>query len=115
MATATRVEKDPLGELEVPADALYGVQTMRARQNFPISGLRPLWPFVQAQVWLKQAAAMTHRDTGRSADGHAAASQTARPRVPRSIWRRGVRPVTLPAAGRSHAAGDLYGICMMPG
>src|SRR5688572_28219211 len=65
MADATRIEKDPLGELEVPADALYGVQTMRARQNFPISGLRPLWPFVQAQVWIKQAAALTHRETGR--------------------------------------------------
>src|SRR5215217_8191493 len=63
--SATRTEKDPLGPLEVPADALYGVQTMRARQNFPISGLRPLLPFVVAQVWLKKAAAMTHRDTGR--------------------------------------------------
>jgi aspartate ammonia-lyase len=65
MATATRLEKDPLGELEVPADALYGVQTLRARQNFPISGLRPLWPFVQSQVWLKKAAALTHKETGR--------------------------------------------------
>jgi len=63
--SATRTEKDPLGPLEVPADALYGVQTMRARQNFPISGLRPLWPFVQAQVWIKRAAALTHRETGR--------------------------------------------------
>src|SRR5689334_270006 len=78
MATATRVEKDPLGELEVPADALYGVQTMRARQNFPISGLRPLWPFVQAQVWIKKAAALTHKETGRldarAADAIAAAA-----------------------------------------
>ena len=65
MATATRTEKDPLGTLEVPADALYGVQTLRARQNFPISGLRPLWPFVRSQVWLKKAAALTHKETGR--------------------------------------------------
>jgi aspartate ammonia-lyase len=65
MATATRTEKDPLGTLEVPADALYGVQTLRARMNFPISGLRPLWPFVQSQVWLKKAAALAHRETGR--------------------------------------------------
>jgi aspartate ammonia-lyase len=65
MSDSFRVEKDPLGPLEVPADALYGVQTMRARQNFPISGLRPLWPFVQAQVWIKQAAALTHKETGR--------------------------------------------------
>ena len=65
MATPTRMEKDPLGELPVPADALYGVQTMRATQNFPISGLRPLEPFVTAQVWIKKAAALTHKETGR--------------------------------------------------
>ena len=63
--TATRTEKDPLGELEVPAGVLYGVQTMRALQNFPISGLLPLEPFVIAQVWIKKAAALTHRETGR--------------------------------------------------
>src|SRR5690349_21056878 len=61
----TRTEKDPLGTLEVPSDALYGVQTLRAVQNFPISGLKPLEPFVTAQVWIKKAAAMTHRETGR--------------------------------------------------
>jgi aspartate ammonia-lyase len=61
----TRTEKDPLGTLEVPSDALYGVQTLRAVQNFPISGLKPLEPFVTAQVWIKKAAAMTHRQTGR--------------------------------------------------
>ncbi|HEU5175591.1 MAG TPA: aspartate ammonia-lyase [Gemmatimonadaceae bacterium] len=65
MADAFRSEKDPLGPLDVPADALYGVQTMRARQNFPISGLTPLWPFVQSQVWIKKAAALTHKETGR--------------------------------------------------
>ncbi len=62
---STRNEKDPLGTLPVPADALYGVQTVRASQNFPISGLKPLEPFVIAQVWLKKAAAMTHKETGR--------------------------------------------------
>jgi aspartate ammonia-lyase len=61
----TRREKDPLGPLDVPGDALYGVQTLRARQNFPISGLVPLEAFVDAQVWIKKAAALTHRDTGR--------------------------------------------------
>ena len=61
----TRVEKDPLGPLDVPSDALYGVQTLRARQNFPISGLRPLDAFVDAQVWIKKAAALTHKETGR--------------------------------------------------
>ena len=65
MAGATRVEKDPLGELPVPASALYGVQTVRATQNFPISGLRPLPAFVVATVWIKRAAALTHAETGR--------------------------------------------------
>ena len=64
-ATLLRTEKDPLGTLEVPDEALYGVQTLRAVQNFPISGLRPLKPFVTAQVWLKKAAALTHKETGR--------------------------------------------------
>ena len=65
MADAFRTEKDPLGPKQVPADALYGVQTLRARENFPISGLAPLWPFVVAQVWIKKAAALTHKETGR--------------------------------------------------
>jgi fumarate hydratase class II len=65
MTNAVRTEQDPLGTVEVPASALYGVQTMRARQNFAISGLAPLEPFVIAQVWIKKAAALTHRDTGR--------------------------------------------------
>ena len=61
----TRTEKDPLGTLEVPNDALYGVQTLRAVQNFPISGLRPLPAFVDATVRIKRAAALTHKETGR--------------------------------------------------
>ena len=65
MTENTRIEKDPLGELAVPADALYGVQTLRAVQNFPISGLKPLPAFVDATVRIKRAAALTHRQTGR--------------------------------------------------
>ena len=61
----TRIERDPLGELPVPADAYYGVQTQRAVQNFPISGLKPLAAFVDAVIWIKKAAALTHRETGR--------------------------------------------------
>jgi aspartate ammonia-lyase len=63
--TATRIEKDPLGEKPVPADALYGIQTLRAHENFPISGLRPLPAFVDAVVWIKRSAALTHKETGR--------------------------------------------------
>jgi aspartate ammonia-lyase len=65
MTNDTRTEKDPLGPLPVPSDALYGVQTVRAVQNFPISGVRPLWPLMRSQLWIKKAAALTHRETGR--------------------------------------------------
>jgi len=65
MSEKTRTEKDPLGALEVPADALYGVQTLRAIRNFPISGLRPLPAFIEATVHIKRAAALTHKETGR--------------------------------------------------
>src|SRR5881409_2725899 len=64
-AMSTRLEKDPLGELPVPQGALYGVQTERARRNFPISQLAPLPQFVDAVVWIKKAAALTHKETGR--------------------------------------------------
>jgi len=63
--SATRVERDPLGELPVPAAALYGIQTERARRNFPISHLAPLAPFVDAVIWIKRAAALTHKQTKR--------------------------------------------------
>jgi aspartate ammonia-lyase len=65
MSEKTRTEKDPLGALEVPADALYGVQTLRAVRNFPISGVRPLPAFIDATVHIKRAAALTHKETGR--------------------------------------------------
>ncbi|MEZ4379225.1 MAG: aspartate ammonia-lyase [Gemmatimonadales bacterium] len=62
---AFRTEKDPLGEKQVPADALYGIQTLRAVENYPISGLRPLPAFIDAIMWIKRAAAVTHKATGR--------------------------------------------------
>ncbi len=65
MSNATRTERDPLGELPVPADALYGIQTLRAHENFPISGLKPLPAFVDAVIWIKRSAAETHKKTGR--------------------------------------------------
>jgi aspartate ammonia-lyase len=61
----TRIERDPLGEKAVPASALYGIQTLRAAENFPISGLRPLPSFVDAVVWIKRSAALVHKQTGR--------------------------------------------------
>ncbi len=65
MTDTTRIEKDPLGEKPVPAGALYGIQTLRASENFPISGLRPLPAFVDAVIWIKRSAALTHRNSGR--------------------------------------------------
>jgi aspartate ammonia-lyase len=63
--TDTRTERDPLGEKAVPRTALYGIQTLRAAENFPISGLRPLPAFVDAVVWIKRSAALVHKETGR--------------------------------------------------
>lgn len=60
-----RRERDPLGEVEVPASALYGAQTARAVANYPISGLRPDPALVAAIVRIKRAAAVVHRGTGR--------------------------------------------------
>jgi aspartate ammonia-lyase len=70
---ATRVERDPLGELRVPADAYYGVQTLRAVENFPISGLKAPAPLVTATVLVKQACARANASLERldSAIAHA--------------------------------------------
>jgi aspartate ammonia-lyase len=65
MTDVTRTEKDPLGTLEVPADAYYGVQTARAILNFPISGRRPDVALVRAAVQVKKAAARANQATGR--------------------------------------------------
>jgi fumarate hydratase, class II len=59
-----RIEKDSLGEMQVPADALYGAQTQRAVLNFPISGMRPYPAFVWALTMIKRAAAEVNRDLG---------------------------------------------------
>jgi fumarate hydratase class II/aspartate ammonia-lyase len=59
-----RIEKDSLGELRVPADAVYGIQTARAIANFPISGRGPDRDFVLAHVRIKRAAATFHRRAG---------------------------------------------------
>ncbi len=60
----TRKEKDPMGEREVPADAYYGIQTVRAIENFPISGLKPFAAFVKATALVKLAAARVNARAG---------------------------------------------------
>jgi len=60
-----RIERDPLGELNVPADAYYGVQTARAVENFPISGLRAHPDLIIATILVKKAAAESNAALGR--------------------------------------------------
>ena len=60
-----RVERDPLGEKAVPADAYYGIQTARALENFPISGLRAPADLVTATVRIKKACARANASLGR--------------------------------------------------
>src|SRR3954468_24754295 len=60
-----RTERDPLGELQVPDDAYYGVQTARAVANFPISGLHAPADLVVATVLVKKAAAEANAALGR--------------------------------------------------
>ena len=59
-----RIESDTLGSIAVPDDALYGAQTQRAVENYPISGLREHPQFIRAFIVLKKAAALANRDLG---------------------------------------------------
>src|SRR5512132_2272676 len=63
--TATRREKDSLGEIEVPAQALWGAQAQRGIDNYPISGLKPFPAFVRALANIKKAEAIANAETGR--------------------------------------------------
>jgi fumarate hydratase class II len=73
MAADFRVERDSMGELQVPASALWGAQTQRAVNNFPISGLRMPPAFIRALALVKWAAARTNRVLGLLPDAVAAA------------------------------------------
>ncbi len=64
MPSPYRIERDSLGEVQVPADALYGAQTQRAVQNFPISGLRPWRAFIWSMATIKRAAALVNCELG---------------------------------------------------
>jgi fumarate hydratase class II len=64
MPPDTRTERDSLGEIDVPADALYGAQTQRAKENFPVSDLRFARRFIEALGHVKQAAAKANRHLG---------------------------------------------------
>src|SRR5215467_14717961 len=60
----TRIERDSMGEMEVPADAYYGASTQRAVLNFPISGEPLPRRFIRALGMVKKAAAQTNRELG---------------------------------------------------
>ena len=58
----TRIEADSIGSLEVPSDAYYGVQSLRAKRNFPITGT-PIHPvMIQNLAKIKKAAAISNRE-----------------------------------------------------
>ena len=59
-----RIEKDSMGELKVPADALYGAQTQRAIDNFPVSGIPMPAALIRAIALIKQCAAKVNGELG---------------------------------------------------
>ncbi|WP_412063479.1 class II fumarate hydratase [Rubrivirga sp. IMCC45206] len=74
---SVRIETDSLGEVRVPADALYGAQTQRAKENFPISDLRFPRRFIEALGTVKAAAARANRELGLLDAGPAGAIEAA--------------------------------------
>jgi fumarate hydratase class II len=65
MSGETRIEKDSMGEMTVPANAYWGASTQRAVENFPVSGYRFGRRFIRAMGLIKQAAAKVNRDLGK--------------------------------------------------
>ncbi len=86
MPDGFRIEKDSLGEVRVPANALYGAQTQRAVENFPISGQRFGRGFIQALGMLKKAAALTNRELGNLDGSIAEAIAAAAVEVAAGTW-----------------------------
>src|SRR3954471_19867072 len=62
--TGTRIEKDSIGPKEIPADVYYGVQTARAVDNYPISGMRAHPTLIRAFGMVKKAAAQANKELG---------------------------------------------------
>jgi fumarate hydratase class II len=81
-----RTERDSLGEMQVPADALYGAQTQRAVENFPISGIRFPRRFIHALGTIKKAAAHANAELGQLDDGVADAIVRAADEVIEGRW-----------------------------
>src|SRR5512136_1160882 len=101
--SGTRIEKDSLGELAVPRDAYYGVQTARAVANFPISGLRPYPAFIWSMAAIKRAAAEVNCDLGLlPADKAGAILQAAGEIMDGRLWDQFVVDPFQAGAGTSH-------------
>jgi fumarate hydratase class II len=81
-----RTERDSLGEMQVPADALYGAQTQRAVENFPISGIRFPRRFIHALGTIKKAAAQANAELGQLDGGVADAIVRAADEVIEGRW-----------------------------
>ncbi|WP_414578053.1 aspartate ammonia-lyase [Anabaena sp. CCY 9402-a] len=62
--TDFRIERDSMGERQIPSDAYYGIQTLRAIENFPISGIKPLSTYVDACLFIKKATAIVNGELG---------------------------------------------------
>ena len=76
-STRQRIERDSIGDRELPADVYYGIQTARAIENFPISGLKPYPSLVTATVQIKKAAARVNSSLGILEPPKATAIETA--------------------------------------
>jgi fumarate hydratase class II len=86
VTTSYRIERDSMGEMRVPVDALYGAQTQRARENFPISG-RGLPPsFIHALGHIKAAAAAVNEELGLLDPEKARAIRLAAEEVANGTW-----------------------------
>ncbi|MDJ0688304.1 MAG: aspartate ammonia-lyase [Xenococcaceae cyanobacterium MO_188.B32] len=59
-----RIEKDSMGERQIPKEAYYGIQTLRAIENFPISGIKPLPTYIDACILIKKATAIANGELG---------------------------------------------------
>lgn len=82
----TRIEKDFLGEKEVPADAYYGIQTLRAVENFPITGYRIHEELIKAMAIVKKAAALANMESKRLHSGVGEAIVTAASELMEGKW-----------------------------
>ena len=72
-----RTEKDSMGEVKVPKDALYGAQTQRAHDNFPVSGIKFSREFIEALGYVKKSAAAVNAELGLIDEGVAKAIKAA--------------------------------------